>query len=65
MVEYNRTRLTTSPGGGDGGEAGGQRRCWVERPDGEIVDRSSQVDFSVEAGDFVGVDTPGDGGFGA
>jgi hypothetical protein len=35
------------------------------RPDGEIVDRSGQVDFPVEAGDVVGVDTPGGGGFGA
>jgi N-methylhydantoinase B/oxoprolinase/acetone carboxylase alpha subunit len=37
----------------------------VARPDGEIVDRSGQADFSVEAGDVVDVDTPGGGGFGA
>jgi N-methylhydantoinase B len=64
VVEYNGTRLTTSPDGGDGGETGGRGRCWVERPDGEIVDRSGQVDFPVEAGDVVGVDTPGGGGYG-
>jgi N-methylhydantoinase B/oxoprolinase/acetone carboxylase alpha subunit len=29
------------------------------------VDRSGHVDFPVEAGDVVGVDTPGGGGFGA
>ena len=65
VVEYNGTRLTTSPDGGDGGGAGGGGRCWVERPDGEIVDRSGQVDFPGEAGDVVGADTPGGGGFGA
>jgi len=64
VVEYNGTRLTTSPGGGEGGEAGGQGRCWVERPDGERLDRSDQIDFPVEAGDVVGVDTPGGGGYG-
>jgi N-methylhydantoinase B/oxoprolinase/acetone carboxylase alpha subunit len=38
--------------------------CWVERAGGEIVDRSGEIEFPVEAGDVVGVDTPGGGGFG-
>lgn len=64
VVEYNGTRLSTSPGGGAGGEPGGRGRCWVERPDGELVDRSAEIEFAVEADDVVGVDTPGGGGFG-
>jgi N-methylhydantoinase B/oxoprolinase/acetone carboxylase alpha subunit len=52
------------PGGAEGGQAGGQGRCWVERPDGERLDRSDQIEFPVEAGDVVGVDTPGGGGYG-
>jgi N-methylhydantoinase B/oxoprolinase/acetone carboxylase alpha subunit len=36
----------------------------VERPGGEVVDRSAEIEFTVEAGDVVGVDTPGGGGFG-
>ena len=64
VVEYNASRLSPSPGGGGGGEPGGRGRCWVERPDGEVVDRSGEVEFAVEAGGVVGVDTPGGGGFG-
>jgi N-methylhydantoinase B len=64
VVEYNGTRLSTSPGGADRGEPGGRGRCWVERPDGDQLDRSGEIEFSVEAGDVVGVDTPGGGGYG-
>jgi N-methylhydantoinase B len=64
VVEYSGTRLTTRPRGSDGGEAGGGGRCWVERPGGAVVDRSGEIEFPVDAGDVVGVDTPGGGGFG-
>jgi 5-oxoprolinase (ATP-hydrolysing) len=64
VVEYNGTRLATSPGGARAAGRAAGDRCWVERPDGEIVNRSGQVDFPIEAGDVVGVDTPGGGGYG-
>lgn len=64
VVEYSGTRLSTSPSGGGGGQDGGQGRCWVERGDGEVVDHSGEIEFPVCAGDVVGVDTPGGGGFG-
>jgi len=43
---------------------GGRGRCWVERPDGSVVEHTTEVEFPVSAGDIVGVDTPGGGGFG-
>lgn len=63
VVEYNGTRLTTDPSGVHGADAGTRGRCWVERPDGTVVDRTAEVEFPVRAGDVVGVDTPGGGGF--
>jgi N-methylhydantoinase B len=64
VVEYNGTRLSKRPSGAIGGEAGGRGRCWLERPDGRVVDRSREIEFPVDAGDVVGVETPGGGGFG-
>jgi N-methylhydantoinase B len=64
VVEYNGTRITTRPAGASGGEEGGAARCWIERPDGEVVDHSGEIEFRVDADDIVGVDTPGGGGFG-
>jgi len=64
VVEYNGTRISTRPAGARGGGAGGPARCWVELADGRRVDRSAEVEFGVDAGDVVGVDTPGGGGYG-
>ena len=64
VVEYNGTRIATRPAGARGAAAGGPGRCWVERPDGATADRSGEIEFRVDAGDVVGVDTPGGGGFG-
>jgi N-methylhydantoinase B len=64
VVEYSATRLSTCPGGAAGGEPGRPGRCWVERPDGSVVDRSGEIDFPVSREEIVGVDTPGGGGFG-
>jgi N-methylhydantoinase B/oxoprolinase/acetone carboxylase alpha subunit len=36
----------------------------VEHVGGEAVDHSGDIEFPVRAGDVVGVDTPGGGGFG-
>ncbi len=64
VVEYSGTRLSTRPRGAGGGQAGRPGRCWVERPDGSVADRSSETEFAVSAGEVLGVDTPGGGGYG-
>lgn len=64
VVEYSGTRIATRPAGARGGGPGRPGGCRVQRRDGTIVDRSDAVEFTVDAGEVLEIDTPGGGGFG-
>jgi len=59
------SRRTVAPHGMDGGEPGAPGRQWVERLDGSVQAMKGQDRASLAAGEVLGLETPGGGGWGA
>ncbi|WP_237215571.1 hydantoinase B/oxoprolinase family protein [Falsiroseomonas oryziterrae] len=59
------SRRTVAPHGMEGGAPGAPGRQWVERRDGSIHPMKGQDRASLAAGEVLGLETPGGGGWGA
>ncbi len=59
------SRRVVAPHGMAGGAAGAPGRQWVERADGSLLALNGQDRAALAAGDVLGLETPGGGGWGA
>jgi 5-oxoprolinase (ATP-hydrolysing) len=59
------SRRTVAPHGLAGGEPGAPGRQWVERNDGSVQPLAGSDHARLAAGEVLGLETPGGGGYGA
>ena len=63
-VSLQSDRRRFAPYGLNGGGDGTPGRNWLRGPDGHVRELPGKVSLTLEAGETVGVETPGGGGWG-